>query len=143
MSPRLEHVNLVVRDIDAALRFLRTALPSFEVRHDGHNRAGVRWVHVGTPECYIALMASTVEPAQPWTPYTGRPGVNHLAFEVDDVEALRRRMTAAGYRDTTVPNKHPARRRVYFSDTDGNDWEFVEYLTADPALRNDYALADY
>ena len=37
---------------------------------------------------------------------------------------------------------HPHRKRVYFYDPDGNDWEFVEYFTADMALRNDYDLPE-
>jgi catechol 2,3-dioxygenase-like lactoylglutathione lyase family enzyme len=68
------------------------------------------------------------------------PGVNHLGFEVDDVEALRDRLKSAGYEDSTVPNEHPYRKRVYFYDHEGNDWEFVQYLTNDPAKRNYYEL---
>ena len=75
-------------------------------------------------------------------PYSGKPGTNHLGFEVDDVEAVRERLAAAGYEDSTVPNAHPHRRRVYFHDHDGNDWEFVQYLSDDPAKRHDYALPD-
>ena len=141
MSSRLEHANIVVRDIDAALRFLQTALPDFAVGHEGRGLKG-RWLHVGTADSYLTLSQSSREPAQPWEPYSGLPGVNHLSFVVDDVEALRQRMSAAGYRDSTVPNAHPWRRRVYFNDPDGNDWEFVQYLTDDPALRNDYEIAD-
>src|SRR5712691_9738197 len=55
-------------------------------------RIGTRWVHIGTHETYIALGESRVEPAKRWTPYQGLPGLNHLAYEVDDVEALRNRM---------------------------------------------------
>lgn len=66
------------------------------------------------------------------------PGVNHLGFEVDDVEALRERMLAARYHESTVPNAHPHRRRIYFYDPDGNDWEFVQYLSDDPAEQHDY-----
>jgi catechol 2,3-dioxygenase-like lactoylglutathione lyase family enzyme len=77
-----------------------------------------------------------------WAPYQNVPGVNHLAYEVDDVEALRKRMTAAGYRDSTVPNAHPFRKRVYFYDPEGNDREFVQYLSEEPAKRNDYELPD-
>lgn len=69
--------------------------------------------------------------------------MNHLAYEIDDVEALRARMAAAGFRDTTVPNKHPFRKRVYFYDSEGNDWEFVQYLSDDPAMRNDYQLSHH
>ena len=107
MTVRLEHANLFVRDIDATIRFLQTAFPEFRIRFDARDPRGRRWVHIGTDDSYIALTHSTVEPEQRWTPYTGLPGVNHLAYEVDDVEALRERMKSAGYRDSTVPNKHP------------------------------------
>jgi catechol 2,3-dioxygenase-like lactoylglutathione lyase family enzyme len=140
MTTRLEHANIVVRDIDAAIRFLQTALPDFAVRHDTTPDDGLRWVHLGNADAYIALTQSQVEPAEAWAPYEGKPGVNHLAFVVEDAEALRARMRAAGYRDATIPNAHPWRKRVYFRDPDGNDWEFVEYLSDTPALRNDYRL---
>lgn len=138
MTVRLEHANLIVRDIDATIAFLKTAFPEFEIRRDVVDPDGARWVHIGTDDTYLALNQATVEPADPWVPYTGRPGVNHLGVEVDDADALRSRMAAAGYRDSTVPNDHPHRKRVYFHDPDGNDWEFVEYLSDDPAERNDY-----
>jgi catechol 2,3-dioxygenase-like lactoylglutathione lyase family enzyme len=146
MSVRLEHVNLCVRDIDAALRFLRTAFPDFRIRADRTGADGSRWVHFGTHDNYIALTAADPAPVADapgsprWEPYCGLPGVNHLGYEVDDAEALRSRMLAAGYEESTVPNAHPFRKRVYFLDADGNDWEFVEYLTPDPARRNDYQL---
>ena len=140
MSTRLEHANLTVRDIDASVRFLTTAFPDFSVRRDARDTNGARWVHVGSGRTYIALRAAEREPAEPWAPYEGRPGVNHLGYEVDDVAALRRRMRAAGYRDSTIPNDHPYRKRVYFYDPDGNDWEFVEYVTDDERRRNDYDL---
>ena len=44
--------------------------------------------------------------------------------------------------DSTVPNEHPQRQRVYFYDSEGNDWEFVEYASDDPAERNDYEIPD-
>lgn len=140
MTPRLEHANLTVRDIDATLAFLRAAFPAFRVRHDAVSADGRRWVHVGNDDAYLALQQSTAEPATRWVPYSGQPGVNHLAFEVDDVQSLRERLTALGYEDTTIPNEHPHRSRVYFHDPDGNDWEFVQYHSADPALRHDYRL---
>jgi catechol 2,3-dioxygenase-like lactoylglutathione lyase family enzyme len=142
MTVRLEHANLTVRDIDEMTRFLRTAFPEFRVRGEGKNRDGSRWVHVGTDQTYIALNPAKQEQKQHWIPYQGVPGVNHLGFEVDDVEALCQRMKSAGYRDSTPPNAHPHRRRRYFCDLEGNDWEFVEYLSPDSAERNDYTLPD-
>ena len=141
MAVRLEHANLFVRDIEGMIRFLQTAFPEFRVRGEGICN-DCRWVHVGTAETYLALNQAYAEPERPWTPYQGLPGVNHLAYEVDDVEALCERMKAAGYRDSTPPNKHPHRKRRYFYDAEGNDWEFVQYLSQDPAERNDYKLPD-
>jgi catechol 2,3-dioxygenase-like lactoylglutathione lyase family enzyme len=142
MAVRLEHANLTVRDIEATIRFLQTAFPEFKVRGEGKSADGSRWVHIGTDQTYVALSPAKAEPSQRWRPYAGVPGVNHVAYEVDDVEALRLRLSAAGYRNSTPPNKHPYRKRVYFNDLEGNDWEFVQYLVDDPAKRNDYQLPD-
>ena len=142
MAVRLEHANLIVRDVDGMIRFLQTAFPDFRIRRDAAGKDGTRWVHVGTDETYIALNEATAEHGRRWTPYQGEPGVNHLGYEVDDVEALRRRLDAAGYENSTVPNAHAHRKRVYFYDPEGYDWEFVQYLSADPVERNDYDLPD-
>ncbi len=136
---RLEHANLQVRDLDEMIRFLRSAFPDFRVRGQGSNLQGTRWVHVGSDTAYLALNRATRDPAEQWVPYAGAPGVNHLGFEVDDVEALRARLREAGYAESTVPNRHPHRTRVYFHDAEGNDWEFVQYHSEDPAERNDYS----
>jgi catechol 2,3-dioxygenase-like lactoylglutathione lyase family enzyme len=142
MNVRLEHANLSVRDIEAMIRFLTTAFPEFRVRGEGKSRDGSRWVHLGTDDTYLNLSQATTGFTRHWIPYSGEPGVNHLAYEVDDVEAVRTRLMTAGFRDSTPPNAHPHRRRVYFYDPEGNDWEFVQYYTQDPAERNDYDLPD-
>jgi catechol 2,3-dioxygenase-like lactoylglutathione lyase family enzyme len=142
MEVRLEHANLSVRNVEAMIRFLMTAFPEFRIREEGKNRDGGRWVHVGTNDTYLALNQAKADSERHWKPYSGEPGVNHLAYEVDDVESLRERLNAAGYRDSTVPNAHPHRKRVYFYDPDGNDWEFVQYFSQDPSERNDYQLPD-
>jgi catechol 2,3-dioxygenase-like lactoylglutathione lyase family enzyme len=140
MTARLEHANLCVRNIDTILRFVQTAFPDFRVRADRTDADGCRWVHVGTDDCYVALTAAWEPGESAFQPYSGLPGVNHLGFEVDDAAALRERMLAAGYEESTVPNNHRFRRRVYFLDPEGNDWEFVQYLSTDPAERHDYEL---
>ena len=142
MTTRLEHANLAVRDIDGMTRFLQTAFPDFRIRSEGKTWQGRRWLHVGNEETYIAVNEAPEEPAEDWVPYAGKPGLNHLGYEVADVDALRARLRHAGYQDSTVPNDHPHRRRVYFHDAEGNDWEFVQYLSDDPGDRNDYELPD-
>ena len=139
MAIRMEHANMIVRNIDDTVRFLNAAFPDFKIRREGRDDRK-RWMHIGTDDTYIALNEASAEPAEKWVPYSGKPGINHLGFEVDDVEALRDRLAAAGFEDSTYPNKHPHRKRVYFNDADGNDWEFVQYYSDDPAERNDYEL---
>ena len=140
MTARLEHANITVHDVDGVIRFLLTAFPEFRVRRDRTEKDGSRWVHVGSDDNYVALNSAKPGSEHRGAPYSGRPGLNHLAYEVDDADALRTRMRAAGFRDSTVPNAHPHRKRVYFYDPDGNDWEFVQYFSDDAAERNDYEL---
>ncbi len=142
MPARLEHANLTVQDLDGVVRFIVTALPEFRLRYDGPGADGTRWVHVGTDETYLALNAAAAGSSPPAPPYQGSPGLNHLAYEVEDVEAVRTRLRAAGFRESGAAEAHPHRRRVYFYDPDGNDWEFVQYLIDDPRARHDYALPD-
>ena len=138
---KLEHANVSVRDVEGTIRFLQTAFPDFRIRGEGRSPIGARWVHVGNDDAYLALNEAIDDAPEPWVPYAGKPGLNHLGFVVDDVSSLRDRLRAAGYRDTTVPNGHPARTRVYFNDVDGSDWEFVEYHVDDRSARNDYSDA--
>jgi len=142
MTARLEHANLIVRDIDGMIAFLQTAFPEFRVRRDHRDGDGQRWVHVGSEETYIALNEASKSGDAPFVPYAGRPGTNHLGYEVDDAEGVRKRLAEAGYRESTFPNRHPSRKRIYFYDAEGHDWEFVEYLSDDPRERNDYTQPD-
>lgn len=140
MTARLEHANLVVQDLTEALRFVQTAFPEFRVRYQSPPDDPDPWVHVGTDDSYLALNKATQPRAAAHQPYTGYPGVQHLGFEVSDAEGLRQRLLRAGFRESTVPNNHPHRKRVYFLDADGNDWEFVQYLSDEPSQRHDYTL---
>jgi hypothetical protein len=121
---------------------LQTALPDFIIRHDETDTDGDRWVHIGNNKTYIALNNSTQKDSSEWAPYSGKPGVNHLGYIVDSVEQVRSRLQSAGYIESTVENNHPFRKRLYFYDSEGRDWEFVEYLSKNLEERNDYTLAD-
>ena len=141
MKIRLEHGNLTVRDIDEEIRFLQAAFPEFKIRFDARQADGTGWVHVGTDDTYITLNPAHSEPEKPWRPYSD-PGVNHLAYVVPDVDALRERLHSAGFKNSIPAFIHPSRKRVYFHDPDGHEWEFIQYLTDDPAKRNDYTIPE-
>jgi len=128
----LEHANLSVGSIDAMFKFLQAAFPQCRVRGGGV-QDGIRWAHVGTDNSYIAL----TEVGRP-APEVG--DLNHLGYVVDDVESLARRLITAGFREGFISPPHPHRKRRYFHDPDDREWEFVEYLSDDPAQRNDYSL---
>ena len=143
MTMRMEHANMCVRDLDAMVKFLKTAFPEWRVRGEGKTMDGEStWMHIGDDDNYIALSPATRDGDKSWKPYCGAPGVNHLAYIVDDADEIEERMLAAGYKESTVANNHPHRKRVYFNDPEGNDWEFVQYFSDDPAERNDYDLPD-
>lgn len=135
MPSYVEHANISVTDLDASIRFFQTALPDFVVRHDS-GPGPKRWVHLGTDTTYICL--NQMPPPAAGTFAHHRPGFNHLGFVVDDAQALRERMLAAGYQEGYVPEPHPHRTRVYFLDPDGMEHEFVHYHSQRPQERHDY-----
>ena len=137
----LEHVSLTVRDIDAMTRFLCTAFPDFHTRGSGANVNqgwSQNWSHVGNNDQYIALYEAKPNAAPPQPAHTTAPSANHIGAVVDDVESVRSRLISAGYTEGFVPEPHPHRRRVYFVDPEGFEWEFVEYFSTDVEKRNQY-----
>lgn len=134
MNRYLEHANMTVNNLDKAIDFLTTAFPEFRVRGGGGNDNN-KWCHLGTDDYYIALSGRE----HPLTDVQERTYVNHIGFAVDDAEGIRERLLAAGYKEGFKVGPHPYRKRIYFIDADGFEWEFVEYLTDDPEKRNDYS----
>ena len=133
---KLEHANLSVADVEGMERFLLAAFPDFRRRGEGLDGQGRPWRHVGNDDFYVALQK--VPENAGITPYGNDTGLNHLGWEVDDVATLEERMQAAGFEPNMRADEHPARRRRYYYDPDGNDWEFVQYLTGNVDERNDY-----
>ena len=142
MTCYLEHANITVSNLDEAIRFFKTAFPDFTVRGGGTSDQGTykkRWLHLGTDSTYIALEEVTLPPEGSRRSYRD-PGINHVGFVVDDVESIAQRLRTAGYRNGLSAPTHPYRKRVYFHDNDGNEYEFVEYLSDKPEERNNYSL---
>ena len=140
---KLEHANITVPSTQEAQRFLGTAFPDFRVRGEGFlnaDESAGTWVHFGDDENYIALQENGHHSARSDVTYTN-DGINHLGFVIEDMEALLRRMGGAGYEptDASALEGNPHRRRAYFHDGNGFEWEFVEYLSEQPAERNSYA----
>lgn len=135
MSTYVEHANVTVKNVDRTIEFLQTALPDFKIRHFGHSH--YRWCHIGTEETYIALQEVVEKESVDRSPYVD-VGINHIGFVVDDIEEVERRLLSNGYKQNPMETKHPYRKRLYFYDSDGLEWEFIQYLTHDSKKRNDY-----
>jgi catechol 2,3-dioxygenase-like lactoylglutathione lyase family enzyme len=138
----LEHANITVNDIDEAIKFLTTAFPDFKVRGKGESELdGVirKWLHLGTDQTYVALEQISSEEEGTRRPYKD-VGINHLGFVVEDIETIVSNLKKAGYKKSIDVEPHPFRKRYYFYDADGIEYEFIEYLSDKPEERNDYSL---
>lgn len=133
----LEHANITVSDIEAATRFFQTAFPEFQVRGGGEG-SGREWRHIGTDSTYVALTQASAN-----TQFSGKNyevnGMNHIGFVVSDVESIADRLLEAGYSRSYPKQVQRFRIRDYFLDMDGNEYEFVQYLSENAAERNDYS----
>lgn len=129
----LEHIHLSVDSIEATERFLQAAMPQF-VRRGGGNAPGYgEWVHLGSDSSYIAL--TEVKGAK------AIRNLRHIGLIVEDIDKVIGGLKSAGFipSDESALDEHPHRRRVYYVDPNGVDWEFVEYLSDNPVQRNDYS----
>jgi catechol 2,3-dioxygenase-like lactoylglutathione lyase family enzyme len=132
---RLEHVNVTVSDPERAAALMED-LFGWHVRWRGPAKAGGRTVHVGTDAQYVAFYAQA---SGDYPDGFARQGaLNHIAVEVDDLDAIERRVIAAGLTPFHHGDYEPG-RRFYFLDADGIEFEIVSYRPAraatEPAAR--------
>lgn len=138
-GPRLEHVNLVVSDIAPTLRFLKAAFPRWRVRGEADGAwSGKprRWLHVGDDDFYVTLNDNGEGPPRDLAGHA--QGLAHVGFAVPSVDDVIARLAEIGAAPSHFGVAHPHRRNVYFIDDNGLEFEFVEYLSADPEERNHY-----
>ena len=136
MKVYLEHANITFADLDGAVAFFQTAFPEFKIRGGGGEGLD-RWLHVGTEDTYVALSQGHAE--NPPVKDYNRQGYNHIGFIVEDVEALAQRLLNKGYERSYPKTVQKFRIREYFFDHEGNDYEFVQYLSDKKEEQNDYS----
>lgn len=136
---RLEHANLVVKDIEATLDFIQTALPDWRVRGQGENSWNGkvrRWLHVGDDNYYITLNDGAEGEIRDLSGHA--PGLAHLGFAVDDADGIVARLEAKGFPIRVKDTEHPFRKTYYFIDPAGFEFEFMQYLSDRDEERNEY-----
>lgn len=137
MKPTIiEHANITVPDIDVAFEFLKIVAPDFIIRKDESREGSYRWAHIGNDYFYIALQEPHLQkkPTAGSTAYENL-GVNHLALIVSDLNKIEKNLIAAGYKKSIDTPVEKFRKRIYYYDNEGFEWELIEYLSDEPAER--------
>ncbi|WP_027670963.1 VOC family protein [Rheinheimera baltica] len=133
----LEHVNLVVSDINAMLKFYRAAFPHWHIRDQGHGEwhgKPRKWLHFGDDYHYIALSDHGEGNNRELAGHS--VGFAHFAYVTNNLEAVIKRLEDAGFTIAKPGADEPFRKNIYFVDPAGFEVEFVEYLSDVPAERN-------
>lgn len=133
----IEHINLVIKDLNASLKFYRAAFPHWRIRSKGGGEWYGKprtWVHFGDDQQYLALNEFGEGKNRDLSGH--QVGLAHFAFVTQNLDALIQRLEAAGFSIVNPGAEEPFRRNVYFVDPDGFEVEFVQYSSDDPKERN-------
>ena len=143
MLKKIDHVNVVVSDLARARNFFCKL--GFVVTHAGDLagewisaivgladvRASYLQLALGETDCRLELIAFESPPSPPATP-ENRPhhiGIRHMAFAVDDIEALVADLKDDGIAFFSDVQTYPAtgKKLVYCYGPDGIILEFAQY----------------
>lgn len=122
--PFIEHVNLTVSD-PARTAAMLGAIFGWEERWHGPAQSGGWTVHIGSPDCYLALYTPPEEEGEVPRYPKGEP-LNHVGIEVDDLTSVEAKVAAHGLRPFAHGDYAPG-KRFYFLDFDGIEYEVVSY----------------
>jgi methylmalonyl-CoA epimerase len=99
MFARIDHIGMAVEDLDAAIALYDETYAMELVHRETVDAQGVEAVLLDVGENHVELLA----PLGPDTP-VGRflakrgPGIHHVAYQTDDIEATLRRLSSMGVR---------------------------------------------
>jgi len=134
---RLEHLNLVVKDMNNTLSFYKAAFPHWHVRSYGTSEwYGVErnWLHFGDDYQYLTFNDNGAGENRDLMSH--QVGLAHFAYVTNNLAAVIRRLKIAGFHVAKQGAENPHRQNVYFIDPSGYEVEFVQYLTDLPEERN-------
>ncbi|GAB2684281.1 VOC family protein [Aliiglaciecola sp. 3_MG-2023] len=134
---RLEHINIVVKDMQETLKFYQAAFPHWTVRNQGEaNWYGSKrnWLHFGDEYNYLTFNDNGSGENRQLK--GDQLGLAHIAFEVKNISAVLSRLFSAGFQPHNTGANNQFRKNCYFIDPSGFEIEFVEYLSDIPSQRN-------
>lgn len=113
------HVSLDVRDIEVSRRFYGDLLGLPEIERPDIGLPGA-WYQAGAVELHLIQVPEGVDVGH--APPTATPLANHLAFAIDDCDAVARELEQAGL---AVVRPSGAPSQLWVADPDGNVIEFI------------------
>ena len=112
--PRIAHVGVAVTSITEALAFYRDVLGVEPHAPEAADGATIVSLPFGGPEVELLEPASPDGPIAKFLAKRG-PGIHHICYEVDDLDAALARCREAGYRLVDeVPRSGAHGRRIAF-----------------------------
>lgn len=138
-SAYVEHANICVKNPEDTIRFLLTAIPEWSIRGQGEMDwfgTNSNWFHVGDENTYIAIQSGSNEPSDDWKDLW--TGVKHIGIVVKDMSKVVRNLESAGFAVDHYGGDHPFRKNVYFLESHGVQFEFIEYTSTVNSEKNLY-----
>jgi methylmalonyl-CoA/ethylmalonyl-CoA epimerase len=129
----LHHVGISVPDAEASAAWYREMLGFEEVLRMNEKAVNEMFIiHIRRGNAYIELFE--VKGADPLPEYRRDPdadlrvhGLKHMAFQVSDVQAAVKELTAKGVEIAKAPIDTPGIAFVFFRDNAGNTFELIQY----------------
>lgn len=131
---RIQHVGLVVADLDRSRRFYGDALGFEEVPRPPNFTFAGAWFRFGDDEIHLLAEADTTGGAGQGDPGVGASqGLSaHLAFEVEDLDTACARLAETGVALIGGPMpRGDGVTQVFFRDPDGYVLEFFQWTGED------------
>ncbi len=146
MEATLDHIGIAVADLAEALAFYRDALGLEPQAPEEIASQGVRAHFLPMGDASVELVEATL-PDSPIAKFIGRrgPGLHHVAFRVDDIEAALSAMKARGVRLIDVrprPGAHGTLVAfVHPQSAHGVLVELVQHASPTHGVRDDRAAS--
>ena len=135
----LEHLNLVVSNLDKTLKFYQAAFPHWYVRGQGQQNwfgSQRNWVHFGDENTFITFNDKGTGENRPLN--TNQLGLSHFGYVTNNLSALVERLANVGFKVDKQGSENQYRKNVYYLDPDNYEVEFVQYFSDIPNEKNIY-----
>lgn len=119
---KLHHVSFAIADLEASKRFFGQVLGLPEIPRPAFRFSGA-WYALGDRQLHLIQVEAGKSEAM------GRIGrSDHMALEVGDIEAVKKRLGDSGVAFTEGSNRDLGMEQIFCRDPDGHVVEFVRYL---------------